>query len=496
MFSEIQLGSSLILISFFAITIVVVDALFQKNKNVGFFYALFGLVLTAVASAVNLAQAPALVVPMNTENLISKGMIVFGGYSAFFDIIFCLGAILTILASRDYLRREYQEYTEYYSLIIFSGMGMMLIGHANNLLMLFIGIELMSIPFYILAGFIRTNIKSVEASLKYFLLGAFATGFLLFGIAMIYGATGHMDFVGISASILIGQISSQIILVIGIGLIIVGLSFKVAAFPFHQWAPDVYHGSPTVVTAFMSTTGKAAALLAFIVVARHLLPDSIISGKHVYDTHTLRNIIAGISAATMLVGNITALIQKNVKRMLAYSSVAHAGYLLMGVVANSQLGWQGITFYATAYLFMQIGAFVIVALIERGQEFNMNIEDYAGLSKSQPVLSAMMALFMLSLAGIPPMAGFFGKYYLFAAAIKSGYTWLTIVAVVATMISMYFYISLIIQMYFKDRAEPELEVNKGLAMVSLLICTIGILLFGLFPSLLLDISKQCFQLLG
>ncbi|MFH1052111.1 MAG: NADH-quinone oxidoreductase subunit N [bacterium] len=495
MFSEIQLGSSLILISFFAITIVVVDALFQKNKNVGFFYALFGLVLTGVASAVNLVQAPSIVLPMNTENLISKGMIVFGGYSSFFDILFCLGAILTMFASRDYLKREYQEYTEFYSLIIFSVTGMMMIGHANNMLMLFIGIELMSIPFYILAGFIRTNIKSVEASLKYFLLGAFATGFLLYGIAMIYGATGTMDLAGITEALKNG-VNSQVILVIGIGLMIVGLSFKVAAFPFHQWAPDVYHGSPTVVTAFMSTTGKAAAVLAFIVIAKHLMPEKIISGKLSFDTNTLQNIIAVIAAATMLVGNITALMQKNVKRMLAYSSVAHAGYLLMGIVANSQYGWQGITFYATAYLFMQIGAFIIVGLIEKGPDSNLNIEDYAGLSKSHPMLAAMMAMFMLSLAGIPPMAGFFGKYYLFRAAIDSGFTWLTIVAVVATIISMYFYISLIIQMYFKDRTEKDLEFKTGLSLVSLLICTVGILLFGFFPSLLLDLTKQCFQLLG
>jgi NADH-quinone oxidoreductase subunit N len=495
MFSELQLGSSLILISFFAITIVIVDALFQKNKTVGFSYALFGFILTAVASAINLYQAPSLIIPLNSENLITKGMIVFGGYSSFFDILFCMGAILTMFASREYLKREYHEYTEFYSLLIFSVSGMMFIGHANNMLMIFVGIELMSIPFYILAGFIRTNFKSIEASLKYFLLGSFATGFLLYGIGMIYGATGSLGFTEISKSIASG-INSTTILVIGIGLIIVGLSFKVAAFPFHQWAPDVYHGSPTIVTGFMSTAGKAAAILAFMIIARNLMPEKIVSGKFNFDTHTLQNIIAWISAGTMLVGNITALVQKNVKRMLAYSSVAHAGYLLMGIVANSQLGWQGITFYATAYLFMQIGAFVIVGLIERGDENNLNIEDYAGLSKSHPMLAAMMAMFMLSLAGIPPMAGFFGKYYLFAAAIKSGFTWLTIVAVIATIISMYFYISLIIQMYFKDRTEKELEIKTGLGLISLIICTIGVLLFGVFPSLLLDLTRQCFQLLG
>ncbi|MFC2130277.1 NADH-quinone oxidoreductase subunit N [Bacteroidota bacterium] len=494
MLSEIQLGSSLILISYFAISIVVVDALFQKNKNIGFVYALTGLIITAIASGLTLYDAPGIVLPTNTEDLLSKGMIIFGGYSAFFDILFCLGGILTILASKNYLVKEYKEYTEYYSLIIFAIAGMMLIGHANNLLVLFIGIELMSIPFYILAGFIRTNEKSVEASLKYFLLGAFSTGFLLYGIAMIYGATGSMDLTIISQQIING-IDSPVILAIGIGLIIIGLSFKVAAFPFHQWAPDVYHGSPTVVTAFMSTTGKAAALLAFIVIARALLPAALDSVEAGYDTATLQNIIAVISAATMLIGNITALVQKNVKRMLAYSSVAHAGYLLMGIVANSQLGWSGIAFYSTAYLFMQIGAFIIVGIIEKNNT-NLNIEDYAGLSKTHPVMAALMALFMFSLAGIPPMAGFFGKYYLFAAAVKSGFTWLTIVAVIATIISMYYYISLVIQMYFKDQTEKVIETKTGLAAISLAVSGIAILLFGIFPSLLDNITNQCFKLFG
>jgi len=433
--SELQLSSSLIIISYFAISIVVVDALFKKNKNVGFTYALTGLILTSIASIITLIDSPGYISPSNTSNLISKGMITFGGYSSFFDLLFCIGGILVLLASRDYLKREYRELTEYYSLIIFSIIGMMLIVHANNMLVLFVGIELMSISFYILAGFIRTYGKSVEASLKYFLLGSFATGFLVYGIALIYGATGSFDITTITENIKDG-VNSPILLSIGTGLILVGLFFKTAIFPFHQWAPDVYHGSPTTVTAFMSTTGKAAALIALYIVARPLLPipnpDDIISNYN-----TIIYIIAIASALTMIVGNISALIQKNVKRMLAYSSVAHAGYMLMGIVANSQLGWTGIAFYAVAYLFMQIGAFIIVGIIEKNKEQNLNLDDYAGLSKSSPFIAALMSLFMLSLAGIPPMAGFFGKYYLFAAAIESGFTWLTIIAVIASIISMY-----------------------------------------------------------
>lgn len=492
MLNELQLGSSLIIISYFAISIVVVDAIFKNNKSIGFFYALFGLILTLIASGYNLYLANGVILPINSKDLLSAGMINFGGYTSFFDILFISGGILTLIASRKYLKIHYHEYTEYYSLIIFSITGMMLIGHANNLLVLFIGIELMSIPFYILSGYFRNKVSSVESALKYFLLGSFATGFLLYGIALIYGSTGSIDLSFISSQVAQG-VQNRGLLLIGTGLIVIGLSFKSAIFPFHQWAPDVYHGAPTVVTAFMSTAGKAAALLALIIITKPIIPVfSVISDSGVVQSNTLQLIIAIMSGLTMLVGNISALVQKNVKRMLAYSSVAHAGYLLMGIVANNQLGWAGIAYYSTAYLFMQIGAFVIVAIIEKENDINLNISDYAGLSRSNPMLSALMALFMFSLAGIPPMAGFFGKYYLFTATITAGYTWLTIVAVISSIISMYFYIGLVIQMYFKDRDDSLEKVKAGAANISIIISAIAIMVFGFYPPLITNIADKCF----
>jgi NADH-quinone oxidoreductase subunit N len=407
------------------------------------------------------------------------------------DILFALAGLMTLLASRKYITREYKELNEYYSLLLLSVSGMMLIAHANNLLILFIGIEIMSISFYILAGYFRTSIKSIEAALKYFLLGAFATGFLVYGIALIYGSTGSLDLTVISSKLFSGQYDNTYIL-LGMGLLLIGLSFKIAAFPFHQWAPDVYQGSPTVISGFMSSAGKAAALVAFIIVLRAILNNDSTNELLIQNKETLQLILAFISAGTMFIGNITALVQKNVKRMLAYSSVAHAGYLLIGIVANNQLGWTGVVFYATAYLFMQLGAFVILSIFERDEQSKLQISDYSGLSKSHPVLAAFMAVFMLSLAGIPPFAGFFGKYYLFVAAIDSGFLWLTIVAVIASIISMYYYINLILTMYFKDEVDTKLEGTCGTARITLFISIAGLIIFGVFPFLITDLTKTFF----
>lgn len=530
---QFQLILPLLLIALFSIVAIVIDGLF-KNKKLNFVFTLASLAIGGISAGIALASSPESVLGTaiaGTENFgvsftASLELITLGGYAAFFDILFCLAAIMTLFAARPYIRREYKEYNEFYSLVLYSVFGMMIIGHANNLIVLFVGIETMSIAFYILAGYFRNRMKSVEASLKYFLLGAFASGFLVYGMAMIYGASGTLQLSEIYDFVLNGSINPTY-MTFGIGLILVGLGFKVAAFPFHQWAPDVYTGSPTVVTAFMSTAGKAAALIAFIVVAKAVLPMGAEQIEAVYDKapaieaelnllnaanseipaslENMKNqieaagmiervkiLIAIVSALTMLIGNITALVQKNVKRMLAYSSVAHAGYLLIGVVAGSAAGWSGIAFYATAYLFMQIGSFVIVSILERDYEKNMQLDDYAGLSKSHPAIAALMAIFMFSLAGIPPFAGFFGKYYLFTAAIDAGFVWLAIVGVVSSIISIYFYIGLAVQMYFKEREGDALEAKVGGAGVSLALSFAGVMIFGILPFLLIDITNKIF----
>lgn len=487
---EFLLLSPIIIISFLAVLASVTDAVF-KNRNLNFWLTVVGLIASGAAAGWTIGYYPWVAQTLKSSELITGNMVLFGGYSAFFDLIFCFAALLVAFASKSYLKREYNDYNEYYSIMLYSIAGMMLISHADNLIVLFVGIEIMSICFYILAGFFRVRERSIEAAIKYFLLGSFATGFLIYGIALIYGSTATISLSGISSYLKVAP-TVPIYFPIGIGLLIIGLSFKVAAFPFHQWAPDVYHGSPTVISAFFSTAGKAAAISAFIAVANSLFPMADAAQKILANTQTVQLIIAVIAAITMLIANITALVQKNVKRMLSYSSVAHAGYMLMGIVANNPDGKTGMMFYATAYMLMQIGAFVIISILERNDEKYMELNDYAGLRKAHPALAALMAMFMLSLAGIPPFSGFIGKYYLFVATVKAGYVWLTIVAVLSSIISMYYYIGLILQMYFKESGESTPEPDYGLSKITLALAGIGTLVFGVLPSLLVDIIYKFF----
>jgi len=317
----------------------------------------------------------------------------------------------------------------------------------------------------------------------------------VFGISLIYGATGSVELNVISSKILTNQFN-HVYFTIGIALLFVGLAFKASTFPFHQWAPDVYTGAPTIVTTFMSTVGKTSSFVAFIIVSKALITSipgdelTLFSSKlSLYS----REIIAVIAALTMLVGNITALVQKNVKRMLAFSSVAHAGYILIGIASNNPDGWSGMVFYTFAYIFMQIGAFVIVSLIEKEDETFLNLNDYNGLSKSNPFLAVAMSIFMFSLVGLPPFGGFFGKYYLFLSAIKADMLWLTVIAVISSLISIYFYIGLVINMYFKEQDTEQEKVKLGLANVSIIIAIFGILYLGIFPSQLINLALSFFK---
>ncbi|HYF03472.1 MAG TPA: NADH-quinone oxidoreductase subunit N [Patescibacteria group bacterium] len=471
--NEFLLSAPVLLISFFAISAILLDALIKYSTRVTFIYTTVGLLITAIAAAVTIP----------TKGYAYANMITVGGYAAFFDVIFCIAALLTVIAARPYLESQDFEHDEFYSLVLFCVGGMILISHAANMLVLFIGVEVMSVLFYVLAGYFRSTVRSVEAALKYFLLGAFSTGFMLYGMALLYGSTGTLNIAEINTAVQ-GTIEFPLLLVIGIGLLIIGLSFKIAAFPFHQWVPDVYEGAPTVVTGFMSTAGKAAALSAFIPIITALMPAN---------QYKIQMLLALIAGATMLVGNITAISQSNVKRMLAYSSIAHAGYLMMGLVANNTQGWSGMLYYSAAYMFMQIGAFVVVSIIEKDTDKNLTFSDYAGLSKDHPVLSALMAIFMFSLAGIPPFAGFFGKYVLFSATVDAGFTWLAIVAVISSIISVYFYIGLVVVMYFKDKEAGEpIIASSGLAGITLIVATAGTFILGFLPQFLDAVTKSLF----
>jgi NADH-quinone oxidoreductase subunit N len=468
-------SAPIVVISFLSVMCIVVDALNPKSERMTFIFASVSMLVTALLATMT----------MGYHGTAFEKMITVGGYATFFDVLFCIAGILTLFSARPYILRRNIEHDEFYSLVLFAVAGMMVIGHSNNLLMTFIGIEIMSVSFYVLAGYFRNDVRSVESALKYFLLGSFATGFLIFGMSLIYGATGHIEFGAIKEVVLADKLNFPLLFLIGIGLLLIGLSFKVAAFPFHQWVPDVYEGSPTVVTGFMSTAGKAASLSALIPVFASVMPNG---------NPKVAMILAVISALTMLVGNITAVVQSNVKRMLAYSSVAHAGYLLMGFVANNDRGMTGVLYYSAAYLFMQLGAFVVLSIIEHNDDKVLTLQDCAGLSKRHPVLAGLMALFMFSLAGIPPMAGFFGKYYLFVAAIEAGFTWLTIVAVISSMISVYFYIGLVVFMYFKDSDENAIKASEpGLAGFTLAVTTFFVIALGLAPSVIEHLAGSFFK---
>lgn len=486
MINEFILASPLITIAAGAIIVLMLDAL-VRNKNVVLYASLLFLFGLLGAGIYTLTINPAEYVGIDKSYV--GNHLAFGGYSAIFDLLFAIAGIITILSAKEYHTKSYKNYNEFYSLALLSITGMVTIAHSNSLLMLFLGVELMSISFYILAGFFRNRLTSIEAALKYFFLGAFASGFLLFGISFLYGSSGSIYLDKISTLLQTGAVN-DLYFKIGMGLLIIGLSFKVAAFPLHQWAPDVYYGSPTVSAGFLSTAGKIAALSGFVIIFRNLVLNTSVDINYLHTSQITREILAYIAAATMIIGNLTALSQKNVKRMLAYSSVAHAGYILMGAVSNTPEGYSAIAYYSLAYIFMQAGAFAVLSVLETKEGDNLTLDDYNNLRATHPILAAIMTCFMLSLAGIPPFGGFFGKYFLFVSAVKSGYVWLTVVAVIASIISMYFYIGLILNMYFKQNDNPIGEVKMFNSRIAIAICIIGIIAIGIYPNLFYDLFKM------
>jgi NADH-quinone oxidoreductase subunit N len=344
----------------------------------------------------------------------------------------------------------------------------------------------MSIAVYILAGLFREDVRSNEAALKYLLLGAFSSAFLLFGIAMLYGATGGVLFLGDLARYLTSLSSMQPLALLALALLIVGFGFKVAAAPFHMWTPDVYEGAPTSITAFMAVGVKAAAFAAF-----GRIMFLAFQGMHL-DWQMLLWVLA---VATMTIGNVVAIAQTNIKRMLAYSSIAHAGYLLVALVAANQLGAVSLLYYLLAYTLMNLGAFGVVILISRHQDSYLNIYDYAGLGAQHPALAAAMALFMFALAGIPPTAGFVGKFYIFSAAVQAGYIWLAIIGVMNSLVSVFYYLRITVLMYMKP-AEADLgPVPFSPALTTTLVVTaLGVLGIGIFPGSLYDMAVNAVKI--
>ena len=494
--ADILFHIPIILLSAFATLSIVVDAMKKKSErltfsftNLGYLSALLAtgfayVVMNPVQNVVNSFAMTSF--PSTMTNYMTS----FSRSSFIFDMVFILAGLFSNIAARNYLRKNEFEKDEFYSLVQFAVAGMMVISHSNHLLTLFIGIEIMSISFYTLAGYFRFSLRSIEASLKYFILGSFSTAFTLMGISMLYGAIGSMDFNMIHKAMSIGLSTpfQKILLSLGGALLVIGFGFKVAAFPFHQWAADAYDGAPSIMSGFLSGAGKVAAIAAFASVFGSLIPYSGINYSIAGNIESFRTIIAVLSGLTMLFGNIVAISQKSVKRMLAYSSIAHAGYLLIGIVSANERGAQGIVFYAVSYFFMQFGAFTVISMIEKKGSERLAISDYAGLGKTNPILAAIMSIFMFSLAGIPPLSGFFGKYYLFVSAFDAGYWQLAIVAIISSIISVYFYIGLVLQMYFKEPAFDEKIKRDGACAVAA-ICAVVTLLIGLFPQFLLSAGK-------
>jgi NADH-quinone oxidoreductase subunit N len=356
---------------------------------------------------------------------------------------------------------------------MFAALGMMLMAAADDLIVIFLGLETMSIAVYALAGFLRRDPRSNEAALKYFLLGAFSTGFLLYGIALIYGATGSIKLEPIEAA-LTRPATDNALLLSGVGLLLIGFGFKVAAVPFHMWTPDAYEGAPTPVTAFMAVGVKIAAFAGFIrIFMAHLGPLG--------PQWTM--VLWVMAALTMTTGNLAALVQTNIKRMLAYSAIAHAGYILVGMtaVASPRAGG-AILYYLLGYAFTNLGAFAVVVALERRGAAHDNIADYRGLATRHPMLAAAMALFMLSLTGVPPLTGFFGKFYIFSAALDAHLLWLTIIAVINSVISAYYYLSVLIAIYARDGGvEPVALRTRPALVAALVIAAAGTVVIGLFP---------------
>jgi NADH-quinone oxidoreductase subunit N len=417
-----------------------------------------------------------------------SGSVVLDNFATFFKMIFLLSAGLAVLISDQYMEREGCNHGELYPLILFTVVGMMLMASGTDLMTIFLGLEVMSVSLYVLAGFNRKNTKSNEAGLKYFLLGAFSTGFLLYGMALTYGATGTTRIAKIAMAV--GQMSlpsTNIMLVAGMLLMLTGFAFKVAAAPFHMWTPDVYEGAPTPMTAFMSAGPKAAGFAAALRIFLVALPTLQVEWSQV---------LWILAVLTMTVGNITALRQDNIKRMLAYSSIAHAGYCLVGFAAGNSTGTAGILFYMLSYTFMNIGAFAIIILVGKKGESNGNVQDFAGFGVKHPVLAVAMSLFLFSLAGMPPTAGFIGKFYLFSGAIQKGYIWLAVIGVLNSAASVYYYLRVMVYMYMKDPTEEFdwMQVTVPMALC-VAISVAGSLIPGIVPSLILQFAQQAIKLI-
>lgn len=487
-FASLNLDVALpgIFLAAWATMLLVVDLFIPKDQKVRTAWlAIAGLAITFVIN---------LLVYNRSEDAFF-GMFVADPFSGFLNIVILLTAFIGILMSVDYLKRTGIERGEFYTLILLTTVGMMFMAGANDLTVVFVALELLSIPLYVLSAFRAPDLKSEESGLKYFVLGAFASAFFVFGAAMIYGATGTTNLPDIFEALgTLGTATgpSPFLTLLGAGLIIVGLGFKVAVVPFHMWTPDVYEGAPTPVTAFMSVGAKAggfAALLRILIVG---LPALIVNEQ---DVTAWQNVIWIIAAATLILGNLVAISQTNVKRMLAYSSIAHAGYIMMAVAASGTPGIgnqaaQAALMYLLAYMFTNMGAFAIAMAIEKDDGTGTNISDFAGLGRSRPLLAAMMAVFMLSLAGIPLTSGFMGKWLVFQATLEANLIPLAVIGVLTSVVSAFYYARIIINMYFGEGEGDPAEGATKYVGWAVYVAFAGTIIIGILPMLATTLTDR------
>jgi NADH-quinone oxidoreductase subunit N len=459
-----------------ALVVLVVDVLLPKESRGALAWVTLLVIGATLVSLVPFAS---------TRVEVAHGLLAVDQFALFFKVVFLFAAAITVLMSVRYLALEGASPGEYYFLILCATLGMMIMAGGIDLISIFIGLETMAVSFYILVGFIKPSQRSNEAAVKYFLLGAFSLGILLYGMSLMYGLSGTTN-LRVMATAFAGQ-EHDGRLILAVILVVAGVGFKIAAVPFHMWAPDVYEGAPTPVTAFLSVGSKAASFAMLIRIFLEGLPAM---------SEDWRQLFWVLAVITMTVGNVAALTQSNVKRMLAYSSIAHAGYVLIGIVAGTSRGVTAALIYLFIYAFMQLGAFTVIVVLHRRDVVGDELKDFSGLSFRNPFAAFAMLLFMLSLGGIPPTAGFMGKFWLFSAAIDARYYWLALIGVLNSAISLYYYIRIVVFMYLKRETIGSVPTTSPTLGVALGVAVAGTLVFGVYPRLLFELAEMSARTLG
>ncbi len=462
-----------ILLTIFGIAIMVLEAVTAPRQKAALGY--LGLLGLALAFGAN-------VIAFGDKGAAFQNMIIVDDYGTFFRGLLIVVGFLCILGSMSYLARENAQTGEYFSLILFSIVGQCILATAADLIMVFIGLEISSIATYILAGFLRDDRRNNESALKYFLLGSFATAFLLYGIAWIYGLTGSTNLDEIRRFL---EQSTQPSVLAGLAasLVFVGLAFKVSVAPFQIWAPDVYQGAAAPVSAFMSAGPKAAAFAVFF----RVFMTSFGSLNHRWIP-----VVWACALLTMVIGNFAALVQTNVKRLLGYSSIAHAGYILVALTSDSQIGMAAAMFYLASYALMNVGAFAVISHVAARHEAHVRIDDLAGLARREPGMAALLAVFVFSLIGVPLTGGFFAKFYVFQAALDSHLVWLTVLGLACSAVAAFYYLKIIVAMYMRDPGESLRDVTPPSLGLRLAIwaSALGVLVLGIFPGSLLTFASE------